>query len=236
MPDDASRHAPDAGQARRGPDAGPRRPVDFELLETLRWSPADGFFLLDRHLRRMERSARHFEYPFRRDAIVSALESAVAGIPRDSRVRLLVGRAGTIRTDVGLLVPSADPVRVAVAHAPIDPTDEFLFHKTTNRVQYERARLPGVEDVVLWNPAGQITETTIANIVVEIGGRRVTPPVECGLLPGTFREELLERGEIVESPVDVADLPLASAVWLINSVRRWRRAAIVGAISDGETA
>ncbi len=223
MPDEAARQVRDAGRP-SGRCAG-----EFELLETLRWSPRDGFFLLERHLRRLERSARFFDYPCSSADVRRALESSVADVRDESRLRLLVGRGGGIRVERAPLEPSPDPVRVAFALAPIDPTDVFLFHKTTNRGQYDRAQLPGFDDVVLWNPAGQVTETTIANIVAELGGRKVTPPVDCGLLAGTFREELLERGAIVEAPLRIADLHRASAVWLINSVRKWRRARILGA-------
>ena len=37
----------------------------FDLLETMRWTPDHGFFLLDRHLRRIAESARHFGYALR---------------------------------------------------------------------------------------------------------------------------------------------------------------------------
>ena len=63
---------------------------------------------------------------------------------------------------------------------PIDPSDVFLFHKTTNRRTYDRARRAGYDEVILWNPRREVTEATMANIVVEIDGRRVTPPLECG--------------------------------------------------------
>ena len=71
-----------------------------------------------------------------------------------------------------------------------------------------------------------ITESTIANVVVEISGERFTPPLACGLLPGVFRAELLRRGEIAERVLRPADLRDATAVWLVNSVRRWRRARL----------
>jgi len=54
----------------------------------------------------------------------------------------------------------------------------------------------------------------------------VTPPVSCGLLAGTFRDELLEKGEIEERAVSLSDLKRAKAVWLINSVRKWRRVSV----------
>jgi len=111
----------------------------------------------------------------------------------------------------------------------VDTEDVRLFHKTTDREVYEQARrsAPHVDDVILWNRAGQVTESTIANIVVELAGRKVTPPVACGLLAGTFRAELLARGEIEERMVTIEELRTASRVWLVNSVQGWRKAALV---------
>jgi para-aminobenzoate synthetase/4-amino-4-deoxychorismate lyase len=116
---------------------------------------------------------------------------------------------------------TARTATLVIAASPIDPRDPFLFHKTTNREVYLHARRPDCDDVVLWNPDRQVTESTIANVVVDIGGRKVTPPVHCGLLAGTFRAELLESGEIQESIVTLDELQAASALWLINSVRGW---------------
>ena len=93
------------------------------------------------------------------------------------------------------------PVRVKLAASPVSRDDVFLYHKTTNRAIYDRARLAGADDVLLWNEDGEMTESTIANLVVELDGVRVTPPVECGLLAGTLRGELLDRGEIAERVV-----------------------------------
>jgi para-aminobenzoate synthetase/4-amino-4-deoxychorismate lyase len=123
-------------------------------------------------------------------------------------------------------------MRVRFALDPVDPSDDFLFHKTTNRSFYQRAIRPDCDDVVLWNVAGEVTETTIANLVVEIDGvdddagggpvrSRVTPPVACGLLPGTFRAELLETGAVSEARVTVGQLRRAARFWLVNSVRGW---------------
>jgi para-aminobenzoate synthetase/4-amino-4-deoxychorismate lyase len=114
-------------------------------------------------------------------------------------------------------------MRLALAADPIDPASVFLYHKTTARGVYERARAsrPDADAVLLWNPSREITEATEANVIVEMGGEKVTPPVECGLLAGTLRAELLATGAIRERRVRIDDLPHATAVWLINSVREW---------------
>lgn len=74
--------------------------------------------------------------------------------------------------------------------------------------------------MLLWNERGEVTETTIANIVAEIDGIRLTPPVSSGLLPGVFRSHLLANGEIVEAVLRRDDLNRATKLWTINSVRK----------------
>jgi len=200
----------------------------FELLETLRWTKEEGCFLLDRHLQRMEAAARRLAYPWNRERVVAALDEAVAGGDGPRRLRVLVDRDGRPRFEVAALDPMVTPVRAALAVHPIDPANPFLLHKTTNRVHLERERRPDYDDTVLWNPRREITESIVANIVVPLDGRKVTPAVECGLLPGTFRAELLARQEIVEGRISVDELRRVGRFWLINSVRGWYEAMLVG--------
>ena len=71
------------------------------------------------------------------------------------------------------------------------------------------------------NVKGRLTETTRANLVLELGGALYTPPLECGLLPGVQREIALQRGEVTERVLTVADLRVASRIALLNGVRGW---------------
>jgi para-aminobenzoate synthetase/4-amino-4-deoxychorismate lyase len=182
-------------------------------------------------LDRLSRSAQHFEFVCPLGEVQDALERAVVAAVRPLRVRLLVGRDGTVRTEAFQLEPSTGTVCVRLAAAPIDPTDIFLFHKTTHRVQQERERSPEYDEIVLWNPDRFVTEAINANIVVEVDGRGVTPPTECGLLPGTMRAELLEKKTIAEARVSIDDLQRAPRFWLINSVRGWRAASLAATLS-----
>ena len=205
-----------------------RRVPRFELLETIRWSPHDGFVLIDRHLARLGISAEYFGFPWDERAGRLALDEIVRGRTGPRRLRLLLSKTGTVRAEETALSAAAVPMRLTLAGSPIDPLDVFLFHKTTNRVVYETAsRLAGdagFDEAILWNAAGEVTEATTANVVIERAGRRVTPPVTCGLLGGTFRAELLARGEIEEAVITVEALKQAARVWLINSVHEWREA------------
>ncbi len=203
----------------------PRPP--FELFETLRWEPGRGYFLLARHLARLADSAAYFDLACDREAVAAALAAAVpSSAAEPMRVRLLLAADGSPRVEVSPLLGGPARWRAALAEAPVDSDDPFLFHKTTHRQLYERAlaQRPGADEVILWNEHGEVTEGTRTNLVARLDGRLLTPPVSCGLLPGTFRAELLARGKLAERVLTLRDLERASAVYLVSSVRRWVRA------------
>ena len=199
----------------------------FELFETLRWDPGEGFFLLERHLDRLRAAADYFGIPFSRPKITDALSRCLSGSGWDTqRVRLVLHEDGQVHIERRPLPASpANGWRVAVSGSPVDISDRFLYHKTTARYAYDEARAsaPGYDDVLLWNARDQFTESTIANVVYGLDGRFFTPPVEDGLLPGTFREELLANRDLSIRSLEKVEIPNLEDLWLINSVRRWIR-------------
>ena len=82
--------------------------------------------------------------------------------------------------------------------------------------------------MLLYNQRGEVTETVRGNIVVRYGDDLWTPPVLCGLLPGTYRARLLAEGKIRECAVPLEMLPKCDELIFINSVRLWRKARLVG--------
>jgi para-aminobenzoate synthetase / 4-amino-4-deoxychorismate lyase len=202
---------------------------EFLLLETMRWKRGEGIFLLEEHLRRLKDSAAYFGFTLDHKALRDGLERevfAAAGV--EGVLRLTVDRSGTWSVTHRAL-PEPSPCRVALALTAVDSRDHFLFHKTTRREVYERARAQvfEVDDALLWNEDGEVTESTIANLVVELDGELITPPLSSGLLPGTMRARLLQDGRIREGIVRKEDLPRCTALWLVNSVRGWRECVLV---------
>ena len=208
----------------------PASPPPFQLLETMLWTPDEGYFLLERHLARLRDSARYFGYRCDERQIDAALSDAAGRLASGPhRVRLRLFPDGTAECDsTSLKSPDGFPLRVRLAERPIDKHDPFVLHKTTRREHYEAARapFPDADDVILYNEAGEVTESCIANVVILRNGRLVTPPLACGLLNGTFRAELLERGEIHEERVSIPELKKADKIFLVNSVRKWREAVL----------
>ena len=197
---------------------------DFELLETM-LANAGEVDLLEEHCARMVASARYFGFPpLEHPVMKDYIARAVANNSDKLRLRVLYSASGKLRHEAIIVDDNPEATRrIGVAREAIDSRDVFLFHKTTNRAVYDGARAsrPDVDDVLLFNERGEATECTLANVVIERDGRKLTPAVECGLLAGTMRESLLRSGEIEEAVLTVAAVTGAARCWVINSVRGW---------------
>jgi para-aminobenzoate synthetase / 4-amino-4-deoxychorismate lyase len=212
------------------------QPSAFSLLETMRWTPQEGYYLLERHLERLHESALYFSFRLDLAALRLELEHLAARLgPKSRRIRLMLSKEGRIALEAKALPkPAVKPQRIALARAPVDSSNPFLYHKTTNRKVYEAARVacPGCDDVLLFNEQGEVTESTIANVAADIAGNLCTPPVTCGLLPGTMRAHLINQGELIEHRITVADLLRSPRVVLLNSVRGLYPMEVVKAQDD----
>jgi para-aminobenzoate synthetase/4-amino-4-deoxychorismate lyase len=211
-------------------DQGP----EFQLIETLLWQPATGYWLLDEHLQRMADSAAYFLFDFPRQDIGAALQEQAGRFERAMRVRLLLHKGGQFSISTAALLAGlpgqpGDPVEsdplpaVLFSLQQTDPGNVHLYHKTTDRGMYlaerEQALAKGCFEVLFTNLDGEVTEGSISNIFIREQGQLVTPPVSCGLLAGTFRRYLLEREMAVEKILSREDVFAAEAVYTGNSVR-----------------
>jgi para-aminobenzoate synthetase/4-amino-4-deoxychorismate lyase len=226
-------------------------PEQFSLVETMLWDGA--YPLIELHLDRLVDSAEYFGFPCAREQVKAALEAHAqhfagtsAGQPR--KVRLVFGRDGELQITDEVLARAGGAERVGrvrIAQARTDPADPLLYHKTTHRAVYaqafKEAAQAGFCDVLFLNLRGEVTEGAISNIFVVKDGRWLTPPVECGLLPGVFRRhlretrpEIEERGPqrqalvagVQERVLHEKDLRTADAIYLGNAVRGLRKVEI----------
>lgn len=201
----------------------------FSLIETMLWTPEEGFFLREKHLRRLLDSADYFDIPMTREELHSYIETNSSHFDaghEHQRVRILLDQAGHLEFESRPFerVESDKPLAICLAKQPVDSGNLFLYHKTTQRSVYERSRegCEGYEDVLLYNERGELTEFTIGNLVVELEGQLVTPPISCGVLPGTFRASLLETAQVMEQVIPVERLSDCTRIFRVNSVRKWQ--------------
>lgn len=226
----------------------------FELLETMLYRGSD-YFLLAGHLDRLATSARFFAYPFDRQACERRLRELARELQgKRSRIRLLLASDGQLRLEAASCPREARRTwKLCLAREPVDSANPFLYHKTTRRDVYRYAIKQAADqvasqvsltsseneniasesenrntfdDVLLFNEHDEITESTIANLLVRIDDRLYTPPIESGLLGGTFRQALITRGHIREKSLSIEDLATADELFLINSVRGILRATL----------
>ncbi|MEE3952495.1 aminodeoxychorismate synthase component I [Peribacillus frigoritolerans] len=193
----------------------------YKLLESIKLSDGE-YYLLNDHIDRMKQSAEYFDYRFSelylRDRLQKYTEINHGTL---QKVRVILHENGEIEVSGQAIKPLGPEFTAILAETPISSANPFLFHKTTNRDVYEGFQMnnPDFQDVLLWNEEGFITEFTNGNVVVKINGDLYTPPVESGLLAGTFRQELIRKKEIKVKNISKADLNNAEEIWFINSVR-----------------
>ncbi|WP_232225610.1 aminodeoxychorismate synthase component I [Oceanobacillus manasiensis] len=204
----------------------------FQLLETIGYANGN-FIVLENHLNRLKRSADYFHFQVNTSEIKEKLMNLEKQLSTEDRwkIRLLLSKNGRIKLETQLLKSTSLPIQIELAANAVDKETIFLYHKTTNRAVYQamfQYADDNTEDILLWNQAEELTECTMGNIVAEIDGHYYTPPVKCGLLPGTYRQDLLDKGLIQERVIPKNILPQCTNLWMINSVRGWVSVSIFG--------
>lgn len=204
------------------------RPREFSLFETMLWTPEEGFFLLEKHIARMEDSVSYFDFPFSEERLTEFLIQTSNGFASQKRVKISLNRFGEFSEEVNDFHSEKRVFQTRLADKPIDSSNLFFFHKTTRRDIYPA--LAGTkptqeqiiyDDILLFNEKNELTEFTIGNLVVEMDGDLFTPPVSCGLLAGTFRAHLLETNQVTERVIYKDELQNCSKIFLVNSLRKW---------------
>ncbi|OHV83092.1 aminotransferase class IV family protein [Mesorhizobium sp. ORS 3428] len=200
--------------------------ADFELIETMRWEPGSGFLRFDRHLARLYASAAELGFACDPQRIGEVLSSTVGRQQIALRTRLALQRSGEATASAQPYEPlPADKVwRLRLARTRLDSSDVLLRHKTSRRQVYTHARaeflIAQADEVLLANERGELCEGTITNLFADFGdGVLATPRLDCGLLPGILRGELLDEGRAAEAIYSFDDLKSAKSIFVGNSLR-----------------
>ena len=91
----------------------------------------------------------------------------------------------------------------------------FTYFKTTHRPHLT----VGEQEIIYHTADGKLLETSIGNLVLKMDGKFYTPPSTLGILPGIYRQYLLESGQVEEKILTVEDLKESEVIYGCNAVR-----------------
>lgn len=188
----------------------------FETLEVV-----DGrAFALTRHLRRLTYSATRIGMSgVDLDAVREGIGTVMAQSDELSRVRITVTSGpGPMSSARGagpqsIVVVATDALPLTECHAVRVPwrrneRSPLAGVKSTsyaeNVVMMEFARSRGADEALMANTHGHLCEGTASNVLVEVDGEIVTPPLAAGCLAGITRGLALEWGADAGIPIRVA--------------------------------
>jgi len=227
----------------------------LELLDAIFEEPVDKsfFYLIDNHVRRINLGMKFFSFQdvglLTREILLKHITEAMKQSDVDKllpcKVRVLVDKTGQVKidfrgpVDFPLNMNFRTPVTFT-AYLDKEPTlvNPFTSFKTTNRTAYETAKertLSGITskssklDVILYNTAGNVTESTFCNVAFQrdvenqLTGEHsikwVTPPLVSGCIEGTTRKYLMDNKLLYEQAIPVKSLRDGEEILLFNAVR-----------------
>lgn len=202
------------------------REAGFHLIETMRWEPDAGLIRSERHFSRLGGSAKALGFSFAPEDIRLKIAAALDGATGPMRLRVGLERDGRAAVEANPFSSLAAGTvwRLKIASTRLDSADPLLRYKVSRRATYEAARAEfsaqEADEVLLLNEHGEVCEGAITNIFVETGrGLLATPPLECGVLAGVLRAELLDEGKAEEVVLRPEDLAGNARIFVGNSLR-----------------
>lgn len=227
------------------------------LFETMRWH-AGKIFNLELHTARLRNGLsvlgihppKGFDTAYLEKIIAQEidLKNQNADSP-NWRVRISCFRAGE-----GLYTPERNEMEYLIEASPLSFAGFYLNEnginlglyeevvlnydvlsplKTTSALAYVmaaryRARTDGIDDCLLLNVDGRVSETIAANLFYRIGNQLYTPKITEACVAGTMRQWVLNRVEsiglkVTETQITVDGLAQAEEIFLTNAIQgiRW---------------
>ena len=194
-----------------------RKQARFKLISTGRVSQKSLLFE-DQHLERLTKASRYFAYPLDPKKLRQKIEEEcqVCDDNQDYRLRIITSKSGEMELSRQILSPlSPSFCKAKLCLQEADLQQAFTYFKTTHRPHLSL----GKQESIYHNAAGELLETSIGNLVLKIAGKLYTPPIRLGILPGIYRQHLLERGLVEEKVLTLKDLAQAEAIYGCNAVR-----------------
>ena len=194
-----------------------RKNPQFDLITTGKVEQGQLTFQ-DQHLKRLREAARYFAYPFDEEKLKVELNQSLAELDpsTDYRLRISIAKSGKVTCQLEKLqaLPEAFCKAILVPQNA-NLQQPFTYFKTSYRPHLDL----GQQEQIYYNAQGQLLESSIGNLVLQLEGHLYTPPAELGLLNGIYRQHLLETGQATEKILSLDDLKSAEKIYACNALR-----------------
>lgn len=194
-----------------------RKQVPFQLITTGKISQKHLLFK-EEHIERLKKASRYFAYPFNPENLLQMIDAECQACHEetDYRLQISISKSG----DIDLCRQELIPLSPAFCQAQLcwqetSLQTPFTYFKTT----YRPHLTVGKQEKIYHNEKGELLETSIGNLVLQITGKLYTPPINLGILPGIYRQHLLEKGKVEEKVLTLEELARAEAIYGCNAVR-----------------
>ena len=194
-----------------------RKQARFQLISTGKISQKNLLFE-NQHIERLRKASRYFAYPFDLEDLRQKIaeECQACDANQDYRLRISLSKSGEIEVSRQALTPlSTSFCQAQFCLQEADLQQAFTYFKTSYRPHLNL----GGQEKIYHNKSGELLETSIGNLILKIAGKLYTPPIRLGILPGIYRQYLLETGQVEEKVLTLKDLAQAEAIYGCNAAR-----------------
>ncbi|EHJ57511.1 aminodeoxychorismate synthase, component I [Streptococcus urinalis FB127-CNA-2] len=194
-----------------------RQKPTFDLLTTAKVENQHILFYAE-HLNRLKEASHYFGYPFYEEKLKQLITDHLSTLDSsDYRLSIKLNHQGQISISSQTLVPLSEAFLTAKLKKQDKPIKDspFTFFKTTYRPHLEKSN----QETIYFDDDQFLLETSIGNLFLEIDNHLYTPPVDFGILPGIFRQSLLEKGIVIEKKLTLDDLKRAIRIFAGNAIR-----------------
>jgi branched-chain amino acid aminotransferase len=191
----------------------------FETIKTVAGQP----WALSRHMRRALDSARRNDQTFPNEEVIRRAVTEIIAANQFSigRLRLLFGFDGSFRVTHQEYLEVSMPAKLGIRNLSeeVSTPVEKRYPYTQNLEIVTDAKSAGFDDYVLVNRDGFITETAIANLVFQLNGEWITPPLSDGVLPGVMRALLVEKNGVIVRQIPASQLNQIESGFVVSSLK-----------------
>ena len=191
----------------------------FETVKTVAGQP----WALSRHMRRALNTARRNDHPFPSEELIrqAVTETIAENQFAIGRLRILFGDDGSLCVTHQEYLELTKPAILGAREHWVSSNGivEKRYPYDQNLQLLKEAKNSGFDDFLQINSQGYVSETSIANLVLQINGSWVTPPLSDGVLPGVMRALLIEKNGVLVRRIKADELSLITDGFVVSSLK-----------------